>query len=369
MAAVNDVPQLVDKKGDSYAAIAPKLEPRKFNKWKKRMLCYLAGMKPYYLKYERRVVIQDQRFKSKIMSSSPDDIMESCISCVSAKETWTNLVYNFEGPSDSKENRIMDLKLEYQTFRAKSTASLSQTYTRYKSLLNELANDSVNLSGSSVSFVTSLSFSTTGGGIGGPSYETPLRVVIALASFLGFGMVLLGKELELEDYKAEYKKMKAKLALLEASPMSSQNPKTFQPENKGLVVETYIGGKIRKEEVSIEEVNSESKIGKLPKVKQLDLNGELFTFTESSSKMNENENLFVPASKGYDQEMVPKTKDWVERLNPNSKLRNSNTGRILVPESQAINESIKPTETLNTHESSKDSKAESFTPQPPLKNL
>ncbi|GJS04569.1 hypothetical protein Tco_1042844 [Tanacetum coccineum] len=52
--------------------------------------------------------------------------------------------------------------------------------------------------GSSVSFVTSLSFSTTGGGIGGPSYETPLRVVIALASFLGFGMVLLGKELELE---------------------------------------------------------------------------------------------------------------------------------------------------------------------------
>ncbi|GJU91877.1 reverse transcriptase [Tanacetum coccineum] len=45
--------------------------------------------------------------------------------------------------------------------------------------------------GSTVSFVTSGSFSTTGGGIGGPSYEAPLRVVIALASFLGFGMVLL----------------------------------------------------------------------------------------------------------------------------------------------------------------------------------
>ncbi|GJU40728.1 hypothetical protein Tco_1193685 [Tanacetum coccineum] len=57
--------------------------------------------------------------------------------------------------------------------------------------------------GSSVSFVTSLSFSTTGGGIGGPSYETPLRVVIALASFLGFGMVLLGKELELEAKPSE----------------------------------------------------------------------------------------------------------------------------------------------------------------------
>ncbi|GJW15300.1 hypothetical protein Tco_0019433 [Tanacetum coccineum] len=47
---INDVPQLVDKKGGSYTAIAPKLEPRKFNKWKRRMLCYLAGMEPYYLK-------------------------------------------------------------------------------------------------------------------------------------------------------------------------------------------------------------------------------------------------------------------------------------------------------------------------------
>ncbi|GKE52381.1 hypothetical protein Tco_1487537 [Tanacetum coccineum] len=60
MAAVNDVPQLVDKKGGSYAAIAPKLEPGKFNKWKKRMLCYLAGMEPYYLK-----CIKDGPFQPK----------------------------------------------------------------------------------------------------------------------------------------------------------------------------------------------------------------------------------------------------------------------------------------------------------------
>ncbi|GKC60299.1 retrovirus-related pol polyprotein from transposon TNT 1-94 [Tanacetum coccineum] len=146
------------------------------------MLCYLAGMEPYYLKYikdgpfqpkiaegdakpesqwtpdERRVVVQDQRLKSIIMSCLPDDIMESVISCVSAKETWTDLVHSFEGPSDTKENRIMDLKLEYQTFRAKSIESLSQTYTRYKTLLNELANDGVNLSKHeiNVGFVNSL---------------------------------------------------------------------------------------------------------------------------------------------------------------------------------------------------------------------
>ncbi|GJY27560.1 hypothetical protein Tco_0403327 [Tanacetum coccineum] len=54
--------------------------------------------------------------------------------------------------------------------------------------------------GSSVSFVTSSSFSTTGGKIGGPSYEAPLRMVIAFASFLGFRIVLLGNELELEAW-------------------------------------------------------------------------------------------------------------------------------------------------------------------------
>ncbi|GJW75091.1 retrovirus-related pol polyprotein from transposon TNT 1-94 [Tanacetum coccineum] len=51
-------------------------------------------------------------------------------------------------------------------------------------------------------------------------------------------------------YKAEHKKMKAKLALLEASPLSSQNPKTFQPKNKGLVTKTFDWDE---EEVSDEE--------------------------------------------------------------------------------------------------------------------
>ncbi|GKC45349.1 retrovirus-related pol polyprotein from transposon TNT 1-94 [Tanacetum coccineum] len=97
------------------------------------------------------------------------------------------------------------------------------------------------------------------------------------------------------------------------------------------------------------------------------LGGELFT--ESSSKKNENENLFIPASMWYNQEMVSKAKDWVKTLNPDSKLPNFNTRRILVPESQAVNESLESTKTSNAPESSKDFKAESLTPLPPLKNL
>ncbi|GJY58732.1 hypothetical protein Tco_0458624 [Tanacetum coccineum] len=60
-----------------------------------------------------------------------------------------------------------------------------------------------------------------------------------------------------KDYKAEYKKMKAKLALLEASPLSSQNPKTFQPKNKGLVTETFDWDE---EEVSDEEEVTQVKV-------------------------------------------------------------------------------------------------------------
>ncbi|GKC60300.1 hypothetical protein Tco_1087898 [Tanacetum coccineum] len=257
--------------------------------------------------------------------------------------------------------------------------------------------------------------------------------------------------------------MKAKLALLEASPSSSQNPKTFQPKNKGLVSETFNWDK---EEVSDEEEVTQVKVlmaladneltfrksharnGEWVKITMRKVNNllsidedadwqnylkyinidlkfveeqqlnllskynkmvfelnkcrdellilkqaklDVFTFqiqntklineqirhqkkkvlsgellTDSSSKMNENENLFIPASMGYDQEMVPKTKDWVERLNPDSKLPNFNTGKILVPESQAVNESL---ETSNTPESSKDFEAKFLTLLPPLKIL
>ncbi|GJR57352.1 hypothetical protein Tco_1499514 [Tanacetum coccineum] len=75
-----------------------------------------------------------------------NDIMESVISRETAKAAWTNLVHSFKDPSDTKENRIKDLKLEYQTFRSKPSKSLSQTYTRYKTLLNELSNDGVTVS-------------------------------------------------------------------------------------------------------------------------------------------------------------------------------------------------------------------------------
>ncbi|GJZ52564.1 hypothetical protein Tco_0607079 [Tanacetum coccineum] len=130
--AESNVPHRVDKKGGRYLTIAPRLEVGKFNKWKKCMLCYLTEMEPYYMTCikdgpfqpkttdgankpeaqwsndERRVVNQDQCLKCIIISCLLDDIMEPDISYETTIQTWTDLVNNFEGPSDTKENRIMD---------------------------------------------------------------------------------------------------------------------------------------------------------------------------------------------------------------------------------------------------------------------
>ncbi|GKC78352.1 hypothetical protein Tco_1129126, partial [Tanacetum coccineum] len=373
-----------------------------------------------------------------------------------AKASWTDLVRSFEGPSDTKENMIMDLKLEYQTFRAKSTESLSQTYTRYKTLLNELSNDGVNLSKHKINdfqenFDDEVDERSSEEYLRDLDIEYHERALLANSErFIkrrnNFSGQKANENTECykcgnEDYKAEYKKMKAKLALLEASPSSSQNPKAFQPKNKGFIAETFdwdeeeshahngewVDITIRKVNtlLSMDEdanwqtylkyinidlnfvkekrLNLLSKYNKMvfelnkcrdevlilkqakldavtfqiqntkltneqvPHQKKKVLGGELFT--ESSSKINENENIFIPASIGYDQEMDPKTKDWVERLNPDSKLPNFNTRKNLVPESQAVNESLESTETLNTPKSSKDSEDESLTLLPPLKNL
>ncbi|GJS41442.1 hypothetical protein Tco_0566485 [Tanacetum coccineum] len=174
---------------------------------------------------------------------------------------------------------------------------------------------------------------------------------------------------------------KAQACTPRGKSLDSQNPKTFQPKNKGLVAKTFnwdeeevfddeevtqvkvlmaladdelTVGKVmlamcRDEllvlkQAKLEAVTFQIQNTELTKLnhslqeqireekKKKVLGGELFI--ESSSKMKENENLFVPASIG-----------------------------------QAVNESLKLIETLNTLESSKDSEAESLTPLPPLKNL
>ncbi|GJS01253.1 retrovirus-related pol polyprotein from transposon TNT 1-94 [Tanacetum coccineum] len=96
---------------------------------------------------------------------------------------------------------------------------------------------------------------------------------------------------------------------------------------------------------------------------------KLEALTESSSKNDVKENPFILASLDYDHEIVLQSKDCVKRHNPDSKLPKFNTRRILVPESQDVNECLKLTEASTNPESSKESGSEPQTPLPLLKNL
>ncbi|GJY53535.1 hypothetical protein Tco_0445199 [Tanacetum coccineum] len=80
------------------------------------------------------------------MSVLPDDQMNSIINCETTKATWKDLILYHEGPSSMKENKVMDLKLCYNTFRFKEGENHTQTFTRNKALMNELVNVGIKLS-------------------------------------------------------------------------------------------------------------------------------------------------------------------------------------------------------------------------------
>ncbi|GKD17598.1 retrovirus-related pol polyprotein from transposon TNT 1-94, partial [Tanacetum coccineum] len=95
---------------------------------------------------ERKAANLDKRLKSVIMYVLPNDQMNSFINYLTDKSTWDDLILYHEGPSDVKESMVMDLKLCYNTFKFKEGESLTETFTRYKALMNELVNDGRKLS-------------------------------------------------------------------------------------------------------------------------------------------------------------------------------------------------------------------------------
>ncbi|GKE01811.1 hypothetical protein Tco_1389794, partial [Tanacetum coccineum] len=114
-----------------------------------KVILVVAGQrKPegYWIGDERKAANLDHQLKSLIMSVLPDDQMNSVINCLTSKSTWDDLILYHEGPFDVKESRVMDLKLCYNTFKFKEGETLTQTFTRYKALMNKLVNDGIKLS-------------------------------------------------------------------------------------------------------------------------------------------------------------------------------------------------------------------------------
>ncbi|GJU75136.1 hypothetical protein Tco_1272206 [Tanacetum coccineum] len=254
---------------------------------------------------------------------------------------------------------LIDFLFDYFYLRAKPTKSLLRTYTRYKTLHNELANDGVNLSKHeiNVGFMNSLleKWLTFSQGLRNVNHTQTLDLAdiygSTAISTAFFSNNVIHDFQENSDDEIDERSSEEYLRDLDIE----FHERALLANSKRLVAETFDWDE---EEVSDDEevtrvkvlmalANDELTVGKnhVRNGKWIDitmrkkvLGGELFT--ESSSKMSENENLFVPASMG-----------------------------ILVPESQVVNESLKPTETSNTPEPSKDSEAESLAPLPPLKNL
>ncbi|GJZ10911.1 retrovirus-related pol polyprotein from transposon TNT 1-94 [Tanacetum coccineum] len=144
--AAAEVPQTLEYKGGQLNA-AHVLEVENFTNWKKEVhVPHHWKPKTQWTPKERKAANLDPRLKSLIMFVLLDDQINSVINCLTAKSTWDDLILYHEGPSDVKESRVMDLKLRYNTFKFKEGESLTQTFTTYKALMNELVNDGIKLS-------------------------------------------------------------------------------------------------------------------------------------------------------------------------------------------------------------------------------
>ncbi|GJV61850.1 hypothetical protein Tco_1467950 [Tanacetum coccineum] len=269
--------------------------------------------------------------------------MESVISCDTAKDTWSDLVHSFKGPFDTKENRIMDLKLEYQTFRAKTFETLSQTYTRYKTLLNELANFGVTLSKHeiNVSFINSLlkKWHNLSQRLRNANHTQTLDLAdIYGRIFKKLMMMRLMRELVGSTSKIEiWNFMKGSYEEEVSDDEEETRVQVLMAlsDDELSVVKNHarngewIDITMKKLNILLS-MDEDSDWQNYLKYINIDLNEQIPNqkkkiiggeqLTESSFKNDVKDNPFVPASLDYEHEMVPKFKDWVERLNPDSKL-------------------------------------------------
>nr|GEU46251.1 hypothetical protein [Tanacetum cinerariifolium] len=142
-----DLPQLLNSRGGSHVTNVFAFDVEDFSSWKDRFLVYLDGLEPYLIKIlenkpfvpmsplststnqmtkpqkqwsheDKKLVNQDKRLKSIIISCLPIDIMKSVIKCTTTKAIWTDLVLAHEGPSKTKDTKIVALRLKFNAFEA-----------------------------------------------------------------------------------------------------------------------------------------------------------------------------------------------------------------------------------------------------------
>ncbi|GJS52242.1 retrovirus-related pol polyprotein from transposon TNT 1-94 [Tanacetum coccineum] len=78
--------------------------------------------------------------------------------CKTAKEMWNDLILAHEGPSDTRDTKIVALRLKFNAFKSIEGEKVMGTFTRLKCLLNDLENNGVTIPQAEVNatFVNSL---------------------------------------------------------------------------------------------------------------------------------------------------------------------------------------------------------------------
>ncbi|GJR20714.1 hypothetical protein Tco_0969241 [Tanacetum coccineum] len=92
-------------------------------------MCHVIGIEPLF-----KSIIQDGPYVPMAASNRKPDV----INCETTTSTWEDQILYHEVPSDVKESMDLDLKLCYNTFEFKEGENLTQPFTRYKALMNEL---------------------------------------------------------------------------------------------------------------------------------------------------------------------------------------------------------------------------------------
>ncbi|GJT13736.1 hypothetical protein Tco_0860778, partial [Tanacetum coccineum] len=186
-AIVEDLPQLLDSRGGSHVINVLEFDVEDFTSWKDRFLVYIDGLEHYLFKIldngpfvpksslstttniliklqkqwspeDRRLANQHKRVKNIIISCLPNDVMKSVIKCTTAQSMWNDLILAHEGPSDTRDTKIVAIRLKFNDFKALEGENVQGTFTRLKILLNGLENKGVSIPQAKVTatFVNSL---------------------------------------------------------------------------------------------------------------------------------------------------------------------------------------------------------------------
>nr|GEV56433.1 hypothetical protein [Tanacetum cinerariifolium] len=313
--------------------------------------------KNQWTKDERKAANLDQRLKSLIMLVLLDDQINSIINCLTAKSTCDDLILYHEGPSDVKESRVMDLKLYYNTFKFKEGESLTQTFTRYKALMNELEEnliDNIYETKKNKSLVSA----------------TPLSIAFFSSSIVHDFQDTPDNE---EDTRNSYEYLNDLEKEYKAKAFLAKSTRFFKKEEESSddneIVEAKVLMALAKENNAVSKEGARN--GEWIKISIRKRILEVDQLTEDPSSLGQKDLVFIKSladdSKvtihGVERPWLSKKEGFI--------LPNHDTGRILPVESQRniTNPSVAVIDSLATTYDSADESSICSTPLPPLKKL